>query len=213
MHKEIISIIGAGGKTTLIHRLAEQYRQQNKKVLICTTTHMFCEPDTDLSCNMQRIIARLEQQGICMAGSRCIEDSDKITALPEGVLKAVSSYADIVLIEADGSKHFPVKYPGTHEPVIAPDTTKIILVMGLWAIGQTVEQVVFRYQEMIRRFGWRAEDILTFEMLDVIIREGYKKKLLEEERRMEMQLLFTEKINGELRYIVYEEARERYGLQ
>ena len=33
MHKEIISIIGAGGKTTLIHRLADEYRKQNNKVL------------------------------------------------------------------------------------------------------------------------------------------------------------------------------------
>ena len=57
MHKEIISIIGAGGKTTLIHRLADEYRKQNNKVLICTTTHMFREPETDISCNAEQIIA------------------------------------------------------------------------------------------------------------------------------------------------------------
>ena len=63
MHKEIISIIGAGGKTTLIHRLADEYRKQNNKVLICTTTHMFREPETDISCNAEQIIAKMEQQG------------------------------------------------------------------------------------------------------------------------------------------------------
>ena len=68
MHKEIISIIGAGGKTTLIHRLADEYRKQNNKVLICTTTHMFREPETDISCNAEQIIAKMEQQGSCMAG-------------------------------------------------------------------------------------------------------------------------------------------------
>ena len=34
-----------------------------------------------------------------------------------------------------------------------------------------------------------------------------------EENSIEMQILFTEKVNGELHYIGYEEAGEKYGLQ
>lgn len=213
MHKEIISVIGAGGKTTLIHRLADEFREQNKKVLICTTTHMFREADTDISCNAEQIIARLEQQGICMSGKQDQGNPDKITALPEEMLKLVMDYADIVLIEADGSKHMPVKYPGAHEPVIHPGTTKVILVMGLWTLGQPIKKTVFRYEEMLKRFEWDAEDALTFEKMNVIIRDGYMKKLLTEGNHMEIQILFTEKVNGELRYIGYEDAREKHGLQ
>ena len=47
--KKIISVIGAGGKTTLIHRLAEEYQRKGNAVLVTTTTHMFAEPGTDLS--------------------------------------------------------------------------------------------------------------------------------------------------------------------
>ena len=213
MHKEIISIIGAGGKTTLIHRLADEYRKQNNKVLICTTTHMFREPETDISCNAEQIIAKMEQQGSCMAGKLDEENPDKITSLSEDVLRRAMNHADVTLIEADGSKHFPVKYPGVHEPVIYPDTTKIILVMGLWSLGQPIKKTVFRYEKMLERFGWHAEDALTFEMLNVIIREGYMKKLLAEGNHMEIQILFTEEVNGELHYIGYEEAGEKYGLQ
>ena len=115
--------------------------------------------------------------------------------------------------EADGSKHLPVKYPGAHEPVIYPYSTKIILVMGLWTLGEPIKKTVFRYEELIKRIGWREEDGLTFEMLNVIIRDGYMKKLLTEENSIEMQILFTEKVNGELHYIGYEEAGEKYGLQ
>ena len=213
MHKEIISIIGAGGKTTLIHRLADEYRKQNSKVLICTTTHMFREPETDISCNAEQIIAKMEQQGSCMAGKLDGENSDKITTLSEDVLRRAIDHADVTLIEADGSKHLPVKYPGAHEPVIYPYSTKIILVMGLWTLGEPIKKTVFRYEELIKRFGWREEDGLTFEMLNVIIRDGYMKKLLTEENSIEMQILFTEKVNGELHYIGYEEAGEKYGLQ
>ena len=213
MHKEIISIIGAGGKTTLIHRLADEYRKQNSKVLICTTTHMFREPETDISCNAEQIIAKMEQQGSCMAGKLDGENSDKITTLSEDVLRRAIDHADVTLIEADGSKHLPVKYPGAHEPVIYPYSTKIILVMGLWTLGEPIKKTVFRYEELIKRFGWREEDGLTFEMLNVIIRDGYMKKLLTEENSIEMQILFTEKVNGELHYIGYEEVGEKYGLQ
>ena len=54
---------------------------------------------------------------------------------------------------------------------------------------------------------------MTFEMLNVIIRDGYMKKLLTEENSIEMQILLTEKVNGELHCIGYEEAGEKYGLQ
>lgn len=213
MHKEIISVIGAGGKTTLIHRLAEDYKKKNKKVLICTTTHMFREAETDISCDVEQIIRKLEQRGICMAGRIDRENHDKIVSLPEEILKSAMRYADVVLIEADGSKHLPVKYPGAHEPVIYQNSTKIILVMGLWTLGQPINKTVFRYEKMLKRFGWHAEDALTFEMLNVIIRDGYMKRLLTEGNHTEIQILFTEKVNGELRYIGYEEAGKKYGLQ
>ena len=213
MHREIISIIGAGGKTTLIHRLAENYRKQNKKILICTTTHMFRESETDVSCDEDQIIARLEQHGVCVAGKLDDEKPDKIVGLPEDIRNLVKNHADVILIEADGAKHFPVKYPQDDEPVIAPETTKIILIMGLWSLGQPIKKAVFRHEELVKRFGWCAEDALTFEMLNVIIRDGYKKKLLTENAHMEIQVLFTEKVNGELQYIEYEEARKKYGLQ
>ena len=39
MKNKIIAVIGAGGKTTLIHRLAEEYRRKGASVLVSTTTH------------------------------------------------------------------------------------------------------------------------------------------------------------------------------
>ena len=41
--KMVIAVVGAGGKTTRIHKLAEQYRKLDKKVLVTTTTHMYRE--------------------------------------------------------------------------------------------------------------------------------------------------------------------------
>ena len=71
--KRIISVIGAGGKTTLLHHLAEGYRRKGLRVLVTTTTHMLIEADTDLSCDSFVIGHKLETDGYCMAGARCEE--------------------------------------------------------------------------------------------------------------------------------------------
>ena len=42
----IIAVVGSGGKTTLLKKLAEQYRSQVKTVFVTTTTHMLIEEDT-----------------------------------------------------------------------------------------------------------------------------------------------------------------------
>ena len=42
----IRAFVGAGGKTTLIHKQAAQYRAEGKRVFVTTSTHMFMEGDT-----------------------------------------------------------------------------------------------------------------------------------------------------------------------
>lgn len=43
--KKIISVVGGGGKTSLIFRLAEELAEQGKKVIVTTTTHIAFEPE------------------------------------------------------------------------------------------------------------------------------------------------------------------------
>lgn len=210
---DVISVIGAGGKTTLIHRMAEMYQRQGQKTLICTTTHMYREAETDVSCEPKQIIGKIEKKGRCMAGKVCPYNPDKIGCLPADVMEQVMRQADVVLIEADGAKHFSVKYPAENEPVIYPATTKIILVMGTWDIGRPACDVIFRYEEMTKAVTCLKDELLTFEMLNVIIQKGYLDKLYRSNSDLDVQILFTEKIHGELRYIDYEEAVKRYGVQ
>ena len=65
----IISVVGSGGKTTLIKQLASRYRAEGKTVLVTTTTHMFIEEDTFLTDDAQIIIHSLKETGYAMAGT------------------------------------------------------------------------------------------------------------------------------------------------
>ena len=102
----IIAVVGSGGKTTLIKKLAARYRREGKTVLVTTTTHMFIEEDTLLTDDAEQIISAIQETGYAMAG---VPDGIKIKALSRETFEAVCACADVVLVEADGSKHMPLK--------------------------------------------------------------------------------------------------------
>ena len=125
----IIAVVGSGGKTTLIKKLAQQYREAGKTVLVTTTTHMFIEEDTLLTDDPDTIIRALRETGYAMAG---ISDGKKISALSRETFEAVCPHADVMLVEADGSRMHPLKYPKETEPVI-PE----MLMRSSWSADST----------------------------------------------------------------------------
>ena len=108
--EKVISIVGAGGKTTLVHKLAREYHRRGKGVLVTTTTHMYVEADTDLSCDFFSLRDKIIKDGYCMAGQKISEQSKpKMCGLPydllDKLIKDMPQALDYVIIEADGAKH------------------------------------------------------------------------------------------------------------
>ena len=71
----VIAVAGSGGKTTLVHKMADEYLKEGRKVFVTTSTHMLIEEDTILSDDAEEIIALLNEKGYAMAG---IKDGLKI---------------------------------------------------------------------------------------------------------------------------------------
>ena len=137
----IRAFVGAGGKTTWIRRYAEKYLAQGKKVFVTTSTHMYVENDTLLTDNADEIIDHLESRHYVMAG---IREGEKIRALSLNTYEKVCRHADEVLIEADGSRHLPLKYPNAEEPVIYDNVDEIIIVCGMHALHQKAAEAIHR---------------------------------------------------------------------
>ena len=172
MKNKKIAVVGAGGKTTLIHRLAEEYRRKGASVLVTTTTHMLVESDTDLSCDSFAIREKIKRTGYCMAGSLCPGQKQKIGSLPEPVFRDLLIAADYVLIEADGAKHYSLKYPAEHEPVIPAEATDVILVLGIWDLGKSCQDVIFRFDRMAELTGISGKKTVGIAELR-LIRKAY----------------------------------------
>ncbi len=142
----VISVVGAGGKTSLIFAWASELAAAGKNVVITTTTHMY-RPE------------RMEEDGIRIVVSDDPERPDKVTAPPVDILDSLPEKADVVLIEADGSRRMPLKWPAEWEPVIPDYTDYTVCVAGLSALGRKTSDVVYRADELPDRLKRETVDM------------------------------------------------------
>ena len=159
--KHIVSLVGAGGKTTVMYQLAQHFASLGKKVLVSTTTHIF-QP----ACNFAQSLEKVE--ALWQAGSYAVvgnveAGTGKLTQLQTDVFENYSRLADLVLIEADGAKRFPCKAPAENEPVLLPASDTVIAVMGLDALHHPIKEVCFRLEKVQEVLGVMPEHCLTEE--------------------------------------------------
>lgn len=154
----VISITGAGGKTTTVSRLAGEYRKRHIPVIVTTTTHMLIEaaPWFVLEPSMDQALEVLDREGMVWLGIPA--QGGKMKAPPESFFKQLLQTGYPVLIEADGAKRLPLKAPAEHEPVILKETTHVLYICGLDAVGQSIQDVCFRPELAAGILGKRITD-------------------------------------------------------
>ncbi len=160
----VISIVGAGGKSTIVYYLASHHAARGKRVLVLTTTKIW-RPDPGYFAATVR-----EARDLWAAGRFAVIGTplgQKLTFPDEALLGELYHEADLVLIEADGARHHPIKVPRPGEPVLLPQTDTVLCVMGLSALGQPVGEVCF---------GWPDPfdgTLLTGKIAAQLLTDGY----------------------------------------
>lgn len=155
-----IAAVGAGGKTSLLRALAAEYQMLGRKPIVTTTTHILREnsPAFIESPTLEELMEVLDREGWAFTGGPAKEK--RAGSLPEDILKAVLALPCPVLIESDGARMLPVKIPAPHEPVILPQTTCVLSVYGLDAVGRRIRDVGFRPELLAEFLGKCPEDVL-----------------------------------------------------
>lgn len=149
----VVSIVGAGGKTTLMFSLAEELRYKNK-VLVTTTTKIYVPKEYQydyIAKNKDEFnyYNKLNNKGTYVYG-KAINGQDKLIGLDCELLDNQMPYFDYVLIEADGSKKKPIKGWNDNEPVISGKTNKTIGILSIKNIGRKInEENVHRVEKFI----------------------------------------------------------------
>ena len=175
MRGDVVSVVGAGGKTTLVYRLAAEARSEGWRVLVTTTTHMGTMAEattgrvlveTGTGPAIEADLARaLATEGRATVLGRRVR-ADKIEGLAPERVDALASTADLVLVEADGARGRSLKVPAAHEPVIPASTTLVIVVAALDALGRPLAaETVHRLDLVCAATGAREGAVLDPELL------------------------------------------------
>src|SRR6266478_6812460 len=172
----LISIMGAGGKTTTMYTLASELAQRGKRVITTTTTNIFFpqkgETDTLIvSPETPRLLKMIngswkEHQRITVAASPT--GAGKLAGLqPEQPYELLmKSGADVVIVEADGARHHMIKAPAEHEPVVPPQTNVALLMMSAEAINQPLSGEIAHRPEIVAKVaGMNLGDMLLPEAI------------------------------------------------
>lgn len=143
----VISFVGAGGKTTLIRRIAQEAGDQGLKVLVTTTTHMFRPSRFGVFSKEVRDVERmLLDYGTAVVGEPAGEE--KIRFPGQAFYRGICPLADLVLVEADGSRGLPLKVPGAGEPAVPENTDLLLCLGGLSALGRPGDETAFRLEQV-----------------------------------------------------------------
>lgn len=129
----VTAIIGSGGKTSLLYRLADELKDGGS-VLVTTSTHILPPEHLPVYTRTGRV------RGVCCVGAPC---GIKLKA-PEQSFEELAGLADFVLVEADGSAHLPIKAHASHEPPIPPNANNRILVVGISGLNRPIGEAAHR---------------------------------------------------------------------
>jgi molybdenum cofactor cytidylyltransferase len=159
---EVVSLVGAGGKTTTMFRLADELVLDGWKVLTTTTTMiwreercapMVLEPDGDRLLDEAR--SALNDHGRVTVASGFDEAQGKLVGIDPSLVEALIALpeVDAIIVEADGAKGRSLKAPAPYEPVIPPRTSLLVPMAAIDALGQPLDQRTVHRPEIVARLS------------------------------------------------------------
>lgn len=177
----VISLVGAGGKTTLMFRIARELAAAGETVLTTTTTRIY-RPEAAQSAHvvvaarpsvaLPALARELRQSRHVTAAAGLIPQAGKLAGYPPETVDALRAAGLFrwILVEADGAARRPLKAPAAHEPVIPACSDWVIAVAGLAAVGRPLDaRWVFRPERLGALAGVAAGEPVTPEAVAAVL--------------------------------------------
>ena len=169
-----MSLVGAGGKTSLMFKLAHEIAETGEPVLTTTTTKIMEPAPEQSSCvivsdSVETIVKKASDLikkktlHITVAANRGQRENKLIGLKPQDVdIIDKTNLFHWILVEADGAAGRPLKVPANHEPVI-PESTKLVIgLVGLSGVGKPVtDEWVHRLDRFSCITGLSAGQVIT----------------------------------------------------
>lgn len=185
--REVISLVGAGGKTTLLFALGNELSSHRKGILLTTTTKIW-EPAaypslafflSDQLSQMKKWVAEnLDRYPYLLIARERLKNSKLQGIVPQWIEELHSlPGVSVVIVEADGAAGRSLKAPREGEPVVPQNTSLLIPVVGIDVLGCPLdEQHVFRSEIAARVLNMATGSTVTEEMIARLLEEIIKNR-------------------------------------
>lgn len=161
---DVVTLVGAGGKTSALLRLGNELMIDGWRVLATTTTRLaYSElrlfPHTARwAANLLRKneLSHLLDQHQFVFVYQELKGDNAIGIPTEHISRLLDEMnADVLLVEADASQNLSLKAPRSYEPTWPQDTTVAVVVAGLDALGKPLNDTnVYNPTPILERYGF-----------------------------------------------------------
>lgn len=184
--RELVALVGGGGKSTLLFWLGHELVGGDKHVVLTTTTKMGRDQlEGDLRiCGTIDCAAQPAPQPIMLVTGG---DSHKITGPPPEDLDRLfaDGTLDYLIVEADGAHGRPLKAPADHEPVVPSTSTTVVIAVGVDAVGRRLDEASHRVEQAMAFSGLAADHVLTAaDCATILIHPGGALRVVPEDARV-----------------------------
>jgi molybdenum cofactor cytidylyltransferase len=169
---ELISIVGAGGKTTLLQAIGCELASDGYRVVLTATTRMAADQVTEPVCwsVVPGDVAAAHVPGTPLFVMSRRSPDKAVGPDPDSVDRLFEhSAADHVVVEADGARTMSIKAPADHEPVIPSRSTLVIVVVSADALGTALLDVAHRPEQIVRLTGATLDSIVTPDLAAAVL--------------------------------------------
>jgi molybdenum cofactor cytidylyltransferase len=159
---DVVALVGGGGKSTAMFRLAREVVEKGGRAITTTTTRIFGAqialspahvPAADAT--RERVAAALATHGQVLITGPTEPASGKAESVSLDLFTRLRAWFPdaCFLNEADGSRMRPFKAPAAHEPVIPVETTLVVPVVGADVFGKTLDDDHVHRPELISQLS------------------------------------------------------------
>jgi molybdenum cofactor cytidylyltransferase len=170
--RELVSIVGAGGKSTILFALGRDLGAAGARVVLTTTTRVGADQPREPICWSAEPAAVGAALGrgrpVFVAAGRA---PGKIVGPSPAAVDILfeRTGADYVIVEADGAAGMAIKAPADHEPVIPGASTTVVVVASIAAVGHPISAVAHRPERVARLIGAHPGDRLTLDGVAAVL--------------------------------------------
>src|ERR671916_321723 len=146
---DVAAFAGAGGKSSAILTIADELSEAGMTVLVVPTTKLLVSEAEKIgplvtSEDVDELRAKAEEtlsggaSGV-VVGSGLLS-KNRVGGVEPGAISSLASLADVVLVEADGSRRRPIKGTAAYEPALPEAATLVVAVANIGAFGVPVDE-------------------------------------------------------------------------